>query len=87
VSKNAIDPAAPHNSEITAAIHRYAGVSPSTVVLLPAEDLAGEIHALNLPGTDRERATWRRKVSVPADALWQTPIGAQASADFAPRRS
>jgi glycogen operon protein len=78
-----IDAGAPHDAGITAAIHRYACASTSAVVLLQADDLAGETEAVNLPGTDRERPNWRRKVSVDADALWQTPCGIRAIADFA----
>ena len=36
-----------------------------------------ETAALNLPGTDRERPNWRRKVRVGVDALWQTPSAAR----------
>jgi glycogen operon protein len=68
----ALAPYAPHEAEITAAIHRYAGATPSSLVLVQADDLALETNALNLPGTDRERANWRRKVRTPVDALWQT---------------
>ncbi len=57
------------------------------MVLLQADDLAGETAAVNLPGTDRERPNWRRKVSVDADALWQTPSALRAIADFAARRA
>ncbi len=38
---------------------------------------------LNLPGTDRERANWRRRLAVDVDALWQTDVALQAAADFA----
>ena len=78
---------APHDPGITAALHRYAGVSTSAVVLLQADDLAGETAAVNLPGTDLERPNWRRKVSVDAEAMWQTPSAMRAIADFAARRA
>jgi glycogen operon protein len=82
-----IDAGAPHDPGITAALHRYAGASPSAVVLLQADDLAGETAAVNLPGTDRERPNWRRKVAVDADALWDTPSALRAITDFAARRA
>jgi glycogen operon protein len=82
-----IDAGAPHDPAITAALHRYAGASPAAVVLLQADDLAGETAAVNLPGTDRERPNWRRKVGVDADALWETPAAMRAIADFAARRT
>ncbi len=81
------DTNAPHDATVTAAIHRYACASPSAVVLIQADDLAGETVALNLPGTDRERPNWRRKVSVDIEALWKTPSGARAIADFASVRA
>ena len=59
----------------------------SALLLLQADDLAGDVDALNLPGTDRERPNWRRKVGVDADALWATPAGARAIADLAATRA
>ena len=82
-----VDGAAPHDAAITAAIHRYVGASPSGLVMIQADDLAGETMAVNLPGTDRTRPNWRRKLSVDVDALWQTDAGAQAIADFTPART
>ena len=42
-------------------------------MLAQADDLAGETVALNLPGTDRERPNWRRKVGVPLPELVEAP--------------
>jgi len=81
-----VDPEVPHDSAVTAAIHRYACATPSALVLLQADDIAGETEAQNLPGTDRERPNWRRRIAVAASALWDTAAGAQAVADFASRR-
>jgi glycogen operon protein len=66
---------------ITAAIHRYACASRAALVLLQADDLSGETTALNLPGTDRERPNWRRKLSVNLEDLWTSPLGRQAADD------
>jgi len=66
-------PDAPHDASTTAAVHRYAGATASALVLVQADDLADETTALNLPGTDRERPNWRRKVHVGVEDLWQTP--------------
>ena len=85
-SNGSIDVHTPHDAMITAAIHRYAGATPSALVLMQADDLAGESVALNLPGTDQERPNWRRKVRVDAHALWQTPSGVRAIADLSPER-
>jgi len=81
-----IDPAAAHTPAVTAAIHRYACASPSALLLIQADDLAGETSMLNVPGTDRERANWRRKIALEASALWQTPVGRDAARDFAARK-
>jgi glycogen operon protein len=32
-------------------------------MLAQADDLAGETEAVNLPGTDRERPNWRRRLA------------------------
>jgi glycogen operon protein len=69
--------------DVTAAIHRHVGATPAALVLVQADDLAGEATALNLPDTDRERPNWRRKVGVAATALWTTEAGARARDDLA----
>jgi glycogen operon protein len=84
VSAPAFD--APPETALTAAIHRFAGATPAALVLIQADDLAGETVALNLPGTYLERPNWRRKVGVAAGALWDTPAGAAACEDLASRR-
>ena len=84
--ENPVDAAAPHTPAVTAAVHRYACASPAALVLIQADDLAGETVMLNLPGTDRERANWRRRIAVDAGALWETAVGRDAARDFAARR-
>jgi glycogen operon protein len=79
----ALAPYAPHDAEVTAAVHRFAGATPSSLVLVQADDLALETAALNLPGTDRERPNWRRKVRTKVDALWRSPAARLTVAGFA----
>jgi len=81
----ALAPYAPHDAPLTAAVHRFAGAAPSALVLVQADDLALETTVLNLPGTDRERPNWRRKVRTSVDALWQTPAARLTTAGFARR--
>jgi glycogen operon protein len=81
-----IDPTRPHNAAITAAIHRFACATPSALVLFQADDLASETTALNIPGTDRERPNWRRKVGVRAAGLWETPAAIATLAGCTARR-
>jgi glycogen debranching enzyme GlgX/4-alpha-glucanotransferase len=56
---------------LVAAIHAFIGSTPCSIVLAQAEDLAGEVTAVNLPGTDRERPNWRRKLNATSDALFE----------------
>jgi glycogen operon protein len=62
-------PAAPFDDELAGAIHAFIARTPCWLAMAQVEDLAGETVAVNLPGTDRERANWRRKI---ADELAQT---------------
>ena len=80
------DSARAHDMAATRDIHRFVGAAPAMLVLLQADDLAAETVAQNLPGTDRERPNWRRKIGVPAAELWETESGAAASRDFADSR-
>ncbi|MFO1309536.1 MAG: glycogen debranching protein GlgX [Burkholderiales bacterium] len=81
-----VDGATPHDVAVTAAIHRFVGATPSALVMIQADDLAGETTAANLPGVDRGRPNWRRRLAVDVEALWRTGAGMQAIADFAPTR-
>jgi glycogen operon protein len=81
------DDATGEGNAIACAIHRFVCATPSALVLLQADDLAGESMAVNLPGTDRERPNWRRKLDVDVEALWRTDTGMKAVADFASRQT
>lgn len=59
----------PLDDELAAAIHALVARTPSALMLVQAEDLAGAVVAVNLPGTDRERPNWRRRLPVPAEDL------------------
>ncbi|MBS7811346.1 glycogen debranching protein GlgX [Roseococcus pinisoli] len=71
--------------ELAGAIHAFVAATPSLMLLVQAEDLAGERIAVNLPGTDRERPNWRRRLSVETDDLLVTPM-AQAILAALPER-
>ena len=86
VAELSADAAGPPDAAVAGALHRFLGATPCALALVQADDLAAETTALNLPGTDRERANWRRRIGVDTDALWETPIGAQASRDLARER-
>ena len=53
---------APLDTAVLAAIHAYVASAPCALVLAQLDDLAGETDAVNLPGTDRERPNWRRRL-------------------------
>jgi glycogen operon protein len=79
-------PDVPEEEAVAQALHRFVGATPSLLALVQADDLAGETSAVNLPGTDRERPNWRRRLGVDAADLWDTPVGLRAAADLAPMR-
>ena len=69
------------------AVHGFLAASPCALVLAQADDLAGEIDAVNLPGTDHERPNWRRKVHVKVPDLLETPQARAILAAIAPGRT
>ena len=58
----AVEEDAPFSAKLAAAAHAYAARTPSLLAMAQVDDLAGEAVAVNLPGTDRERPNWRRKL-------------------------
>jgi glycogen operon protein len=73
-------PADRFDATTAAAVHRFVAAAPSRAMLVQAEDLVGERIGVNLPGTDRERPNWRRRLPVTADRLFDGDI-AQAILD------
>jgi glycogen operon protein len=60
--------------DLTAActeVHASLASSPSSLIMVQAEELALEVRAVNMPGTDRERPNWRRRLSVDIQRLFQ----------------
>jgi glycogen operon protein len=51
------------------ALHAFIARTPSLLAMAQLDDLAGETQAINLPGTDRERLNWRRRLPKLIDAL------------------
>jgi glycogen debranching enzyme GlgX/4-alpha-glucanotransferase len=52
----------PPLASVVAAAHEFIGRTPSLIAIAQLDDLVGEFTSVNLPGTDRERANWRRKL-------------------------
>lgn len=46
------------------AVHDFIGQASSFLAVTQIDDLAGDLTAVNLPGTDRERPNWRRRQAV-----------------------
>jgi glycogen debranching enzyme GlgX len=69
-----VDPQRPMPLSFAAAIHAFVSATPSLLALVQADDLAGETVGVNLPGTDRERPNWRRRLNVDIADLCQTPL-------------
>ena len=57
------------DDEAAAAVHELVARTPSRIMLVQADDLAGETDPLNVPGTDREWPNWRRRVGVKVERL------------------
>ena len=57
---------------LAAAIYAFVARTPSVVALAQIDDLAGETIATNLPGTDRERPNWRRRLSSDVDTVFSS---------------
>jgi glycogen operon protein len=69
-----VDPGGPMPVAAAAAIHAFVSATPSLLALVQADDLAGETVGVNLPGTDRERPNWRRRLGVDVSALCHSPL-------------
>ena len=65
---------APLTPALAAAVHGYLARSPACVLMVQIDDLMGEPEQVNLPGTVDERPNWRRRLSMAADRLPETPV-------------
>jgi len=68
------DPDGPLTPALAAAIHGFIATSAAVLAVAQVEDLGGERIAVNLPGTDRERPNWRRRIAAPLETLFETPL-------------
>jgi 4-alpha-glucanotransferase len=57
------------NEDLFIAAHRYLARTPCRLFAVQLEDVAGAADMVNLPGTDRQHANWRRKLPVPLEEL------------------
>jgi glycogen operon protein len=71
---NDVDLSKPMPLEVAAAVHAFVSATPSLLALVQADDLAGETVAINLPGTDKERPNWRRRLDPDVSELCQSSL-------------
>ena len=62
--ENAVTDAGVNTGDLLADAHAFVAKTPCAIMLVQADDLSEETEPLNVPGTDKERANWRRRVSV-----------------------
>lgn len=67
--ETAIAEAGVHTGDLLADAHALVARTPCAIMLVQADDLAEETEPLNVPGTDAERANWRRRLSATVEAL------------------
>lgn len=58
-----------HTGDLLSDAHEYIAQTPCAIMLVQADDLSGETEPLNVPGTDKERPNWRRRLSVVSSKL------------------
>jgi 4-alpha-glucanotransferase len=75
-----VDETQPPSDRLIGAIHALIGKTPSALVLAQADDMARETSAVNLPGTDRERPNWRRRLNPDVEDLIRSPLAREVLA-------
>ncbi len=59
---------------VATGLHALVAATPCVLALAQLDDLAGERVAVNLPGTDRERPNWRRRMARTIEAMFADPV-------------
>lgn len=65
-------PTTTFDDALARALHAFIARTPAALAVAQLDDLAGETVAVNLPGTDRERDNWRRKLTASIETLFAT---------------
>ncbi len=72
---NAVDHQSARTPEdVFTAVHRYLARSPAWLFAVQLEDIAGSSGMVNLPGTDRQHANWRRKLPITVEEMLLDPL-------------
>ena len=74
IDARALDLAAPMSAQLVAAVHALIARTPSLLALVQADDLAGEMLAVNLPGTVHERENWSRRLRGDLSSLFESDL-------------
>jgi 4-alpha-glucanotransferase len=67
-----VDPA--DEDALCEAVHRFLARAPARLMLVQAEDVAGEVEQPNLPGTVDEHPNWRRRLSHSVEEMLAAPL-------------
>lgn len=59
---------------LAVAVHRFIARTPSRLVAASADDLAGALDQVNIPGTVNEHPNWRRKLPVALEDIAEHPL-------------
>ncbi len=57
-------------TSVVTGVHDFIAATPSVLAVAQIDDLVGEKVAVNLPGTDRERPNWRRRLAPDVEAIF-----------------
>jgi 4-alpha-glucanotransferase len=68
----AVDPA--DEEALCEAVHRFLARAPAQLMLVQAEDVAGEIEQANMPGTVDEHPNWRRRLPLSVEQILASPL-------------
>ena len=68
------------NAAMTAAVHAYLARSPSRLMMVQLDDLVGQTHQANLPGSVTEYPNWRRRLGTALEDLGADPAFVSALA-------
>jgi 4-alpha-glucanotransferase len=74
------------SAQLTAAGHAYLAPSPATPFIVQLDDLVGQRHQANLPGSVTEYPNWRRRLPLPLEELGAAPAFQSAMAAVAAAR-
>lgn len=83
------------SSELALNVHRFVARAPAKLLLVQLEDVLGQVHQVNLPGTADEYPSWRHKLpleleNIRADPRMSALMGAlrlERGAPVSPRQS